>query len=128
VRPFEVYANPTLDFLVVELLYDPDEAFTEGANLVSRFWVVPDVVFPFGPNWKKGLPVDVVDLVERFGGCNHWGGEEGYSPARRKEIDDGVRKLGCARLDADTRRLKKKYAGRPRVVEMIDAAPRFEGD
>jgi D-alanyl-D-alanine carboxypeptidase len=125
VRPFQVYADPTLDFLVVDLLYDPVEAFTQGANLVSRFMVVPDVVFPFGPNWRKGLPADVVALVERFGGCNHWGGEEGYSPARRKEIDNGARKLGCGRLDADVRRLQAKYARKPRIVELISAAHNF---
>jgi hypothetical protein len=83
----------------------------------------------FGANWRDGLPADVVRFVERYGGCNHWGGEEPYSKERRKEIDDGARRLRCDRLDADGRKLRKKYAGKPNVVRIIDAAEAYgDGD
>jgi hypothetical protein len=78
--------------------------------------------------WREGTPADVVDLVERYGGCNHWGGEEAYNEERRKEIEDGARRLGCDRLDADQRKLRKKYAQKPRVLRVINAASTYEGE
>jgi len=78
--------------------------------------------------WRDGMSLDVVDLVERDGGCNHGGGEEPYSAERRKEIEDGAKRLGCDRLDADQRKLRKKYGHRPRVVRVIDVASDYERD
>jgi hypothetical protein len=78
--------------------------------------------------WREGAPADVVDLVERYGGCNHWGGEEAYSEERRKEIEDGAKRLRCDRLDADQRKLRKKYAHKPRVLRVINAASTYEGE
>jgi len=75
-----------------------------------------------GPKWRDGLPANVIDYVERRGGCNHWGGEEPYSKERRKEIDEGARRLRCDRIDADERKLRRKYADRPDVLRVIDAA------
>jgi hypothetical protein len=80
-----------------------------------------------GPNWRDNLPADVVRFVERYGGCNHWGAEEPYSKERRKEIEAGARRLRCNRLDADGKKLRKKYAGKPNVVRIIDAAETYEG-
>lgn len=78
--------------------------------------------------WRDGTPADVVDFVERYGGCNHWGGEEGYSEERRKEIEDGVKRLRCDRLDADQQKLRKKYAHKPRVLRVINVADTYEGE
>jgi hypothetical protein len=78
--------------------------------------------------WRDGTPADVVDLVERYGGCNHWGGEEAYSAERRKEIEDGAKRLRCDRLDADQRKLRKRYAHKTRVLRVINAASTYEGD
>ncbi len=81
-----------------------------------------------GRYWRDGTPADVVRLVERFAGCNHWAGEEGYSAERRKEIEAGVNRLRCERIEADQQRLRKKYARKPPVLRVIDAANDYEGD
>jgi len=39
-QPLCVYTSPDAGLAVVELVYDPREAFVEGANLVSRFEIV----------------------------------------------------------------------------------------
>jgi hypothetical protein len=78
--------------------------------------------------WRDGTPADVVDFVERYGGCNHWGGEEAYNEERRKEIEDGAKRLRCDRLDADQRKLRKRYAHKPRVLGVINAASTYEGE
>jgi hypothetical protein len=79
-------------------------------------------------DWRDGTPADVIDLVERYAGCNHWGGEEAYSKERRKEIEEGAKRLRCDRLDADEQTLRKRYAGKPRVMHVINAASTYEGD
>ncbi|HVV48330.1 MAG TPA: hypothetical protein VHO06_01605 [Polyangia bacterium] len=92
---------------------------------------VPGCALPtsdLGRHWRDGMPADVVGLVERFAGCNHWAGEEGYSEERRKEIEDNVNRLRCERLEADQRKLRKKYARKPPVLRVIDAANDYEGD
>jgi hypothetical protein len=78
--------------------------------------------------WRDGTPADVVDLVERYGGCNHWGGEEGYDEERRKQIEAGAARLRCDRLDADQRKLRKKYAHKARILRVINAASTYEGE
>ncbi len=78
--------------------------------------------------WRDGTPADVVDFVERYGGCNHWGGEEAYSEERRKEIEDAAKRLRCDRVDADEQKLRKKYAHKPRVLRVINVASTYEGD
>lgn len=78
--------------------------------------------------WRNGTPPDVIDFVERYGGCNHWGGEEGYNEERRKEIEDGAMRLRCDRLDADEKRLRRRYAHRPRILRIISLASIYEHD
>jgi hypothetical protein len=79
-------------------------------------------------NWRDGMPADVVDLVERFSGCNHFGSEEAYSEDRRKEIEDGAMHFRCDRIDADQQKLRKKYARKPRVLRVVELAAIYEGD
>jgi hypothetical protein len=81
-----------------------------------------------GPRWREELPADVVDLVERYSGCIHFGGEEGYSEERRQEIDDAVTQLKCDRLETDEQALRKKYANRRRVLRVVNAAAAYEVD
>lgn len=80
-----------------------------------------------GPNWRDGLPPDVVDHVKRLVACNHWAGEEPYSKDRRKEIEAGMKRDRCGRIDADEKKLRKKYAGKPDVLRTIDAAQKLAG-
>ncbi len=89
----------------------------------ASFRDAPDI----DPRWREGTPPEVVDFVERYGGCNHWGGEEAYSVERRKEIEDGAERLRCDRLDADQRRLRRRYARDPRVLRVIEGASAYEG-
>ena len=46
----------------------------------------------------------------------HWGGEEGYSEERRKEIEDGVKRLRCDRLDTDRGNSTPAVLGSPTVI------------
>jgi hypothetical protein len=78
------------------------------------------------PRWREELPADVVDLVERYSGCIHFGGEEGYDEARRKEIADSVAQLKCDRLDKDQQELRKKYAHKRRVLRVVNAASAYD--
>jgi hypothetical protein len=127
-RPAALFHDVGSDFAVVELVYDPGEDFTAGANLVSRFEIVEGVLPGLTRNWRKGLPRDVIDFIERQGACNHWGGEEAYDEERRREIEAGVKGLACERLDRDQRRLRKKYARAAKVIDAIDAAESYQGD
>ena len=63
----------------------------------------------------KSVPFGVRDLLERRAGCNHWGGEEGYDADRAKQIAEAARKLRCNQIEADERRIKRKYAKSRRV-------------
>jgi hypothetical protein len=126
--PIHTYADRERDFAVVEVLYDPGAAFLDGANFVSRFEIVEGVELGLSRSWRKGTPADVVDLVERYGGCNHWGGEEGYDAERRKEIEAGVKALGCDRIEDDQRKLQKKYRGEPAILRTIDLANSYEDE
>jgi hypothetical protein len=78
------------------------------------------------PRWREDLPADVVDLVERYSGCIHFGGEEGYSEERRKEIEEAVTQLRCDHLDTDQDKLRKKYARTRRVLRVVNAASAYE--
>lgn len=77
-------------------------------------------------HWHDGAPADVIDLVERYGACTHWGGEEAYDKQRRKEIEQGVERLKCDQLDGDKRRLRAKYARKRRVLRVLDAASTYD--
>ena len=125
--PIEVNSDGD-DFAVVEVLYDPGVAFVDGANLVSRFEIIEDVALGHSRRWRKGAPADVVELVERYGGCNHWGSEEGYSPERREEIAAGWQASGCDGIEAEQRRLQKKYRGKPAILRTLDLADTYEDD
>jgi hypothetical protein len=127
-RPVSFFEDIGLDFAVVELVYDPEAEFTTGANLVSRFEILEGVLPGLTGNWRKGLPKDVIEFVERYGICNHFGGEEVYSPERAREIEAGVKGLYCDLLDRDQRRLRKKYAGKAKALDAIDSASSFDGD
>jgi len=69
----------------------------------------------------KAAPRPVRSFLERRAGCNHWGGEEGYDADRTRQIADAIRTLRCDRLEADERRLKRKYAKSRRVRWLLAA-------
>lgn len=71
---------------------------------------------------KAGMPAPVAALIDRMVQCQHWGGEEPYDAARRREIAHAVRQLRCDSLQQDERRLLKVHANRPEVRQRIEAA------
>ncbi len=75
--------------------------------------------------YVKGLPKDVVALLRRMESCQHYGGEEAYDQARKKQIEVAVKKLRCDQLDADKEKALKKHAKQPAVVEKINGFAAF---
>ncbi len=75
--------------------------------------------------YVKGLPKDVVALLRRMESCQHYGGEEPYDQARRKQIEVAVQKLRCDRLDADKEKALKKHAKKPVIIEKINGFTAF---
>jgi cytochrome c556 len=71
---------------------------------------------------KKGQPKDVVELIDRLVGCNHWSGEEPYDAERRKEISDAMAELRCDRLEKDEAAALKRYAKRPDTITALQQA------
>lgn len=58
----------------------------------------------------KDLPGEVQHFVARYQDCVHFMGEPDYDDARRAYLDEAVKEL-CTGIDAETARLRKKYAG-----------------
>ena len=67
---------------------------------------------PYGDT-HTGLPVDVQRFAVRRDGCMHWGGEEGYDAARRRQIIRETTRLRCDALDGDAARLRNRHAADP---------------
>lgn len=70
----------------------------------------------------KGQPADVVRVIERIVGCSHWAGEEPYDAARKKEISSALKALKCGRVQRDEHLLRKRYAGKPHVLDALKQA------
>lgn len=70
----------------------------------------------------KGQPKDVVKMIDRYVGCNHWGGEEPYNEERRKEIDSAMSDLRCDTLTNDEKIILQRYSGNKRVLEALKSA------
>jgi hypothetical protein len=71
---------------------------------------------------KKGQPKDVIELIDRLVGCNHWSGEEAYDAERGQEIASGLADLKCERLEKDEAALRKRYAKRPSTIKVLQKA------
>lgn len=63
----------------------------------------------------RAAPRPVRAFLIRRAGCNHWGGEEGYDAERAAQIAEAARELRCRQIEADERRLKRRYAKSRRV-------------
>lgn len=66
-------------------------------------------------------PREIGAFAERRAECEHWAGEEPYDKPRAREIASAVAKLRCERLEADERALRRRYAGQPRMLELLEA-------
>ena len=68
---------------------------------------------------EKPLPKEVTEMATRIESCNHWEGEEGYDKERKKEIDKALKKLKCKQLNADAKKLQKKYKNNSAILKAI---------
>ncbi len=70
----------------------------------------------------RGLPADASALVYRIVDCNHWGGEEPYDAARKREIEAAMTRLDCNNLSRDETALRRRYATNRALLDAIDKA------
>lgn len=70
----------------------------------------------------RAAPAPVRAFIQRRDECEHWGGEEPYDKARRREIEAAVRDLRCTALDRDEAALKRRYAARPDLIDLMERA------
>ena len=68
---------------------------------------------------RSDLPKDVRQVLDRRQGCDHWLGEEPYDAERRRQIERVVRGLGCAHLEKDEARLRRRYAASPAIIAAL---------
>lgn len=68
---------------------------------------------------KKGQSKDVIELVDRLVGCNHWSGEDAYDAERGQEIASALAELKCERLEQDLAATRKRYAKRSRTLKVL---------
>ncbi len=73
------------------------------------------------------LPTDARAYVTRRMDCNHWGGEDAYDAARGREIGEAVRSLRCDTVEADGRRLRRRYRRQPDVLKTLDRTHDADG-
>jgi len=71
---------------------------------------------------KKGQPKDVIELIDRLVGCNHWSGEDAYDAERGQEIASALADLKCERLEEDVAVARKRYAKRPSTIKVLQKA------
>ncbi len=70
----------------------------------------------------KGQPKDVAAIAERIAMCTHFGGEEPYDAARRREIAAAMKKYRCEELDKDETALRKRYKDSSAVQSILKRA------
>lgn len=71
---------------------------------------------------RAGLPADVAAYVGRARACLHWGGEEPYDAERASQIRAEVERLGCTRLEADERALRRTHLDDPQALRALRKA------
>jgi hypothetical protein len=71
---------------------------------------------------KKDQPRDVVKMIDRYVGCNHWSGEEPYDEERRKEINRAISSLSCETLEKDEKKILRMYSKNRRALETLKSA------
>jgi hypothetical protein len=67
-------------------------------------------------------PAAMAPLLERYYGCQHWGGEEPYDADRAAQIEAAVTKLECHALDADIAAFRSAHAEQADVLSTWDRA------
>lgn len=86
-----------------------------------------------GPDYDemiKGLPKEVVSIIDRRIGCNYWPGEMPNNPnepevresGRPQMIEKNLKKLKCSHLEKDETAIQKKYKNKKNVIEALKQA------
>lgn len=73
--------------------------------------------------YVKGLPKEVISILERVDGCIHFGSEEPYDEQRKNEILRAVKKLKCDSIDKDRSVILKKYKNQNSIINKINKFP-----
>jgi hypothetical protein len=73
---------------------------------------------------RSNAPDDVAQFVERRQTCDHFRGEEPYSPERRAELEEASEKF-CRGTDRELAVLRSKYQNNAGIIKVLDA---FEND
>ncbi|NBC35586.1 hypothetical protein GTZ99_03335 [Novosphingobium sp. FSY-8] len=74
---------------------------------------------------RSRAPADVVAFIDRWEGCNHWGGEpvpdKDVDPQqqRAKQIERMWKKGRCDYVRADFKVLRAKYRANPRIARLL---------
>jgi hypothetical protein len=68
---------------------------------------------------RAGLPDDVAAYIGRARACLHWGGEEPYDAERASQIRMEVERLGCTRLEADEKILRRLHLDDPQALRAL---------
>lgn len=71
---------------------------------------------------KKGMPQDVVLMIDRILECNHWNGEESTNKERIAKINAAREKYGCDALPADQAALRKRHQNNYEVKNRLNNA------
>jgi len=97
------------------------------AGITAGTASVESVLCHAGPAMDEGYggpalidcPAAMRPLVDRYYGCQHWGGEEPYDAERAAQIEAAVTKLKCDVLDADIAAFRTHHADRPDVLSTL---------
>jgi hypothetical protein len=76
---------------------------------------------------ERESPPDALEFMQRFAGCKHWSGEDGYDDERAKEIETALADLRCDDLEADEAALRARYDDQPVVLALIDRGKEEDG-
>jgi hypothetical protein len=66
----------------------------------------------------SSVPGDVAKFVERREICDHFRGEEPYSPGRRAELEQATEKY-CRGTDRELISLQSKYRGNAAILKVL---------
>lgn len=94
---------------------------------VSALLLAAPLLVPQHVQARPNQPADAKAYVTRRMGCSHWGGEDAYDAARVREIGEAVRSLRCDTVDADGRRLRRRYRRQPDVLKTLDRTHDADG-
>jgi hypothetical protein len=96
--------------------------------LFSIFWVLTSYAGPEYDELVKDLPQDVVKIIDRRMGCDHWSNEMPDNPkdpdvrgsGRPQMIEKNLKQLKCSQLEKDEKAIHKKYKNQKKITDAIE--------